>query len=203
MNDCSLIIMTRTRDQTKYDAIVNTSIRLVNQLGFDGISISKIAAQAKVSPATIYIYFKNREDLFTKIYTDIRNQIGQGAFDDIQDNLTIEDAFKTLCRGTFLYYLEHPDFVVYRERFEQTAMMQNVDEQGFGIYRFSNDLLQRGIKERIIKDLPIPLLASFAFVPIITLLRFHINGVLKLSERMISQVCEMAWNSIAEERNAK
>ncbi|MFW9976400.1 MAG: TetR/AcrR family transcriptional regulator [Candidatus Thorarchaeota archaeon] len=196
MNDCSLIIMTRTRDQTKYDAIVDASIRLVNELGFDGISISKIAAQAKVSPATIYIYFKNREDLFTKIYTDIRNQISHGAFEDIQNSLTVEEGFKTLCRGTFLYYLEHPDFAVYRERFEQTAMMQNVNEHEFGIYRFSNDLLQRGIKERIIKDLPIPLLASFAFVPIITLLRFHINGVLKLSESIIKQVCKMAWDSI-------
>ncbi len=188
--------MTRTRDQAKYDAVVDTSIRLVNELGFDGISISRIASQAKVSPATIYIYFKNKEDLFTKIYVDVRNHMSKGALEEIQDNMTVEESFKSLCRGTFLYYLEHPDFILYRERFEQTAMMQNINEQEFGIYRFSNDLLQRGIKERIIKDLPIPLLASFAFVPIITLLRFHISGVLKLSENMIKQVCEMAWNSI-------
>ncbi|MFW9846659.1 MAG: TetR/AcrR family transcriptional regulator, partial [Candidatus Thorarchaeota archaeon] len=47
----------RTRDQAKYDAIVDASIKLVNKLGFDGISISKIAKKAKVSPATLYIYF--------------------------------------------------------------------------------------------------------------------------------------------------
>ncbi|MFW9978530.1 MAG: TetR/AcrR family transcriptional regulator, partial [Candidatus Thorarchaeota archaeon] len=64
MNKHSLITM-RTRDQAKYDAIVKASVKLVNDLGFDGISIAKIATEAGVSPATIYIYFKNKEDLFS------------------------------------------------------------------------------------------------------------------------------------------
>ena len=64
----------RTRDQAKYDAIVKSSIQLINTIGFDGISISKIAKKAKVSPATIYIYFENKEDLFTKLYIDIREK---------------------------------------------------------------------------------------------------------------------------------
>jgi len=56
---------------------------LTNELGFDGISISKIARKAKVSPATIYIYFENKEDLLTKIYRDIRSKMSQGALEGL------------------------------------------------------------------------------------------------------------------------
>jgi AcrR family transcriptional regulator len=53
----------RTRDQKKYNAVVKSSIKLTNELGFSGISVSKIAKRANVSPATIYIYFENKEDI--------------------------------------------------------------------------------------------------------------------------------------------
>ena len=195
MNNHSLFKM-RTRDQAKYDAIVDASIRLVNELGFDGISISKIAKQAKVSPATIYIYFKNKEDLFTKLYIDIRNQMSQGALVNLQEDMSVEDAFKSSWHDMFLFNLRHPDIIQYRERFEQTAMMNNIKAQDFEHYRFTLELLQRGIKEKVIKDLPLPLLTSFAFVPAITLLRFHFDGVLNMDEGTINQACEIAWESI-------
>ena len=73
----------RTRDQAKYDSIVEATITLTNKLGIDGISISKIAKKAKVSPATIYIYFENKEDLFTKLYVDIRKKMSQGALEGL------------------------------------------------------------------------------------------------------------------------
>jgi len=190
----------RTRDQSKYDAIVDASIKLVNELGFDGISISKIAAQAEVSPATIYIYFKNKEDLFTKIYIDVRQKMSEGALQDVQEDMALEQAFKTAMHSTFQFYLDHRDFMFYRERFEQTSMMQSIDENQFELYRFSTSLLQRGVKEGIIRNLPIPLLAAFSFVPIITILRLHLDGVLKMSKKEISEACDIAWDSIRKLR---
>ena len=89
----------RTRDQAKYNAIVDASIRLVNEVGFDGISISKIATQAKVSPATIYIYFENKEDLFRKLYIDIRNQMGEGAIQNLRDDMTVEEGIDLAVRA--------------------------------------------------------------------------------------------------------
>ena len=63
----------RPKSQSKYEAIISTTIELVKELGFTGISVAKIAKKAEISPATIYIHFKNREDLFIKIYKMIRS----------------------------------------------------------------------------------------------------------------------------------
>ena len=186
----------RPKDQTKYNAIINTSLELVKELGFTGISISKIAKQANISPATIYIYFENKEDLFTKLYTKIRTNMSNGALQGVNEEGEIEQVFKSIWNNFFSYSFKHPDYLIYREKFEQTPMMENIKGEDFESYNYVKNLLQRGIKEHIIKDLPIPLLTSFAFVPIITLLNFHFEGMINMDENHINEACEIAWNAI-------
>jgi AcrR family transcriptional regulator len=189
-------IIMRTRDQAKYDSIVDASIKLTNELGFEGISIAKIARKAKVSPATIYIYFKNKDDLFTKLYVDIRNKMSQGALEGIEEGMTIEETFKSIWYHSFTFNLKHPEYLTYREQFEQTAMMRRIRVEDFELFQTVDDLLKRGIKEKTIMDRPLPILTAFAYVPIITLLNYHHAGIIKMDEDNIRQACEIAWNAI-------
>lgn len=198
MNVYFLLIM-RTRDQSKYDAIMRASIQLINTLGFDGISISKIAKKAKISPATIYIYFKNKDDLFSKLYIDIRKKMSRGALQGLQDEMTIEQTFKSIWYNSFTYNLNHPEYLVFREQFEQTSMMKNIKENEFESYRYVRNLLQRGIDENIIKNHPLPILTAFAFIPLITLLKFHLSDIIKMDEDHIKQAYEIAWNAISKQ----
>ena len=188
----------RTRDQSKYDAIVSASIQLINTLGFDGISISKIAKKAEVSPATIYIYFENKDDLFSKLYIDIRKKTSQAALQGLRDEMTIEQIFKSIWYSSFTYNLNHPEYLVFREQFEQTSMMKNIKESEFELYQFVRNLLRRGIDENVVKDHPLPILTAFAFMPVITLLKFHLGDIIKMDEDHINQACEIAWNAISK-----
>ena len=188
--------MTRTRDQAKFDAIVKSSIQLINTVGFDGISISKIAKKAKVSPATIYIYFKNKEDLFTKIYIDIRREMSRGALEGLEERMTIEETFKSIWQHAFSFNLKHPEYLAYREQFERTTMMRDIKAEDFELFQAVDSLLKRGINEKTIRDLPLPILTAFSYVPIITLLNFHYAGIVKMDENNIEKACEIAWNAI-------
>ena len=186
----------RTRDQAKYDSIIEASIKLINELGFDGISVSKIAKKAKVSPATIYIYFENKEDLFTKLYIDIRKKMSQGALEGLEEGMTIEEMFKSIWHHAFKFNLGHPEYLAYREQFERTTMMKNIQTEDFRLYQTIDYLLKRGIREKTIKALPLPILTSFSYVPIITLLNYHHSRIIKMDDDNIMQACELAWNAI-------
>jgi AcrR family transcriptional regulator len=177
---------------------MKTSVQLVNKLGFDGISISKIAKKAKVSPATIYIYFKNKDDLFTKLYVDIRKKMSQSTLQGLNDEMSTEQKFKLIWHNSFTYNINHPEHIRFREQFEQTSMMKNINENEFESYRYTQNLLQRGISENIIKNHPLPILTAFSFIPIITLLKFHLNDIIKMDEDQIKQAYEIAWNAIGK-----
>ncbi|MHA1345512.1 MAG: hypothetical protein ACTSVO_14590 [Candidatus Heimdallarchaeaceae archaeon] len=59
------------------------------------------------------------------------------------------------------------------------------------------ELFTRGIKDKLIQDFPIPILIAFAFIPIITLLNFHFDGIQRIDEKEISDARRIAWKSIA------
>ena len=186
----------RTRDQKKYDAIVKSTIELTNKLGFSGISISKIAKEANVSPATIYIYFENKEDLLTTIYYDIRKKASESVLTNIDVVMSIKEQFYAIWINSFSFYLNHPEYTQYREQFEQTTMMKRIKTDEFELNKYTVKLLTKGINDKIIQNLPITMLISFAFIPIITLLRFHFSNILIMGEKEISKACEIAWKAI-------
>ncbi|MCK4754383.1 MAG: helix-turn-helix transcriptional regulator, partial [Calditrichia bacterium] len=66
----------RVKDEFKQDALFNATVKLVNEIGFVAASVSKIAKEANVSPATIYIYYKNKDDLLVSTYIEIKKKIG-------------------------------------------------------------------------------------------------------------------------------
>ena len=50
----------------KKNAVLGATLTLVNEGGFKSASMSKIAKMAYVSPATIYLYFENKQDLINQ-----------------------------------------------------------------------------------------------------------------------------------------
>jgi AcrR family transcriptional regulator len=186
----------RTRNQAKYGAIIDATIKLTNELGFDGISISKISKKAKVSPATIYIYFENKEDLFTKLYIDIRNKMSEGALQELGEGMSTEQMFKSIWYNAFKFNLQHPEYLAYREQFEQTTMMRNIKVGEFELFQTVDELLKRGINERTIRNYPLPILTAVAYVPIITLLKYHRAKIIEMNEDNIKRACEIAWSAI-------
>ncbi|TXT61360.1 MAG: hypothetical protein BAJALOKI3v1_790015 [Promethearchaeota archaeon] len=193
----------RTRDPKKKESIINETIKLVNELGFTGISISKIVDEAGVSPATIYIYYEDKQDLLTKIYVDIREKMGKAALSNLKKQMSIEERFKTIWRDFFKYAVKHPQFISYREQFEQTTMMEGINENEFELFSYITDLFQEGIKKKKIKDLELPFLVSFAFIPIINLLKFHFDAEFTMTESKIGIASDMAWDIIKYSESEK
>ena len=62
------VLENEKRDDDKEKSIKEAVIKLILQEGFHGTSISKIAKAAGVSPATVYIYYENKEVMLQGIY---------------------------------------------------------------------------------------------------------------------------------------
>ena len=76
----------RIKDEHKQEAIIRATIKLVNKIGFVSSSVAKIAKEANVSPATIYIYYKNKDDLLVSTFLDIKQQMGAALLKGLDEN---------------------------------------------------------------------------------------------------------------------
>lgn len=60
----------RTKSEHKRELIINASMKLFTQYGFNNITMKKIADHAGVSKQTVYSHFGSKEELFTAAMSD-------------------------------------------------------------------------------------------------------------------------------------
>ena len=61
------------KNNEKYEAILGAAVKVIGQAGYHSAPISKIAREAGVADGTVYLYFKNKEDILISI---LRETIG-------------------------------------------------------------------------------------------------------------------------------
>ena len=81
----------RVRDELKESAIREKAMEMIVAEGFDGLSMQKLAKAANVSPATIYIYYKNREDLLNSLYNTVNDTFARVALEKFSPDLMLEE----------------------------------------------------------------------------------------------------------------
>ena len=56
------------RDKPKYKQIVDAAVIVIAENGYHQAQVSKIAKEAGVADGTIYLYFKNKEDILISVF---------------------------------------------------------------------------------------------------------------------------------------
>ncbi|MGJ5640861.1 TetR/AcrR family transcriptional regulator [Formosa sp. S-31] len=61
----------KLKDDTKRLAIIEETLTVVYNKGFAGIKMAQIAKAVNLSPSTLYVYFKNKDDLILSIASEL------------------------------------------------------------------------------------------------------------------------------------
>ena len=187
----------RVKDELKQDALFKATIKLVNEIGFVASSVSKIAREADVSPATIYVYYKNKEDLLVSTYINIKQTLSDEILRDFDESLPIRDILKNLWFNMFRYISKSPEQFQYSEQFSNSPYSSLVNKADLDpyfepVYR----ILHRGIEQKIIKDVSRDILATFIFYPITILANKRLCEDFSQNKENIETAFTLAWDAI-------
>lgn len=187
----------RHKDDIKRDAIHNATIKLVNEIGFVASSVSKIAKEAGVSPATIYIYFENKEDLLSSVYLDVKKKLSQAMLNDFDADRPVRDTLNLLWLNVFNHITNNQESFRYTEQFSYSPYHNRVDHAEIDQYfQPVFKVLERGIQQKIIKDTSLEVLAVFIFYPVLMLSNSNVCLNFKATEENIEKTFQMAWDAI-------
>ena len=93
----------RTRDLDKQQRIKEAMIALILQEGMNGASVAKIAKRAGVSPATIYVYYKNKEDMLEEVFNECTRESYSYISQRVYPQMSGKDLIDTLIRGIYIF----------------------------------------------------------------------------------------------------
>lgn len=187
----------RTKDDQKKEALFEATVKLVNEIGFASSSVSKIAKEANVSPSTIYVFFENKEDLLVSTYVEIKHKVSKAILDDFDDTLPIRDIIKNAWISIFKYVSNHLEYYDYIEQFANSPYSALVDTETLEKEFIPViNVLEKGIEQKIIKNVDMNFLAAFILNPISRLANPRLCQGMEIDEEGLEVAFSMAWDAI-------
>lgn len=100
------------KKKPKYNLIMDAAIKVIAENGFHGSPVSKVAKEAGVAEGTIYLYFKNKEDILISIFTEMVEQYVRRAEEEINQKRSPEQKLLTLIELHFKQFVNNPYLAV-------------------------------------------------------------------------------------------
>jgi len=92
-----------SKKSEKYDAILEAALKVIAENGFHGSQVSKIAKEAGVADGTIYLYFKNKEDILISLFQARLGRLVAQFNDSIRETSRADEALRRVCE---IHYTE-------------------------------------------------------------------------------------------------
>ncbi|MCJ2164921.1 MULTISPECIES: TetR/AcrR family transcriptional regulator [unclassified Pseudodesulfovibrio] len=187
----------RIKDDSKREALLRATVSVVNKTGFVAASVSKIAGAAQVSPATLYTYFENKDDLIISTYMALMSRMSDGVFRGVDTGLPVRAALYDIWRRTFEYVSRNRGDFLYTEQFAKSPYVKHLrleDLQAFFAPLIS--LVRRGVDEKILKDVHFHMHILFFYYPILTLANPGSCHSVAIEEATIETAFQLAWDAI-------
>ncbi|WP_299364057.1 TetR/AcrR family transcriptional regulator [Winogradskyella sp.] len=112
----------RTKDENKLFAIFDATVSLTAKVGIAGLKMSLIAKEADIAAGTIYLYYKNKQDLLNAVYANLKSE---GIFSVIGriEHLPIQVQLFRLWEVAFEYHVANNNKSIFIEQFELSPMI--------------------------------------------------------------------------------
>jgi len=159
-------VKTKTnRGNNKRQSIINSSIRVFARQGFFQSTISQIAREAGVADGTIYLYFKNKEDILIQIFDVKTREVFEKFKEEVEKAGSSFDKLKNLIHRHLKEFQQDRDMAIlyqsetHRQGRPFEAHIKKMSEMYLDIV---SELVEQGQQEGIIRrDLYVSLVKRF------------------------------------------
>jgi len=107
----------RRKDDLKQNSIKKAVVKVVLEQGMHGASISKIAKAAGVSPATVYIYYENKDVMLKDIYLEYAQEMFDYIGNQLSNELPAAMFIDVIIRESYHYMINHKEIHHFVEQF--------------------------------------------------------------------------------------
>jgi TetR/AcrR family transcriptional repressor of multidrug resistance operon len=167
----------RTRDPDKQQLVKEKAIEMLVQEGFQGFSMNKLARAADISVATLYIYYKDKDDLIKEIGAEIGKAFMKVMLTDFSPEMHFAEGLKKQWENRAAFAIRYPKEVACYEIIRHSSHGEYIAEASLkGFKETMGAFCRNAVKNQELIAVPVDVFWSVAYGPLYSLLRFHDEG---------------------------
>jgi TetR/AcrR family transcriptional regulator, multidrug resistance operon repressor len=194
----------RIRDENKEAALLEKAIEMIVEQGFDGLSMQKLAKAAGISPGTIYIYYKDRDDLIIKLWESEVKRMMEASLKGFDPKMHFDEGLKIQWMNRARFYIDNPMTAHFIEQMKYSPYYEQcrgrVDKRFLAAM---HEFVHNAIERKELVKLPVEVYWSVAFAPLYSLVKFHMSGrgltgteEFELTEKMLNQTLGLVLKAL-------
>lgn len=190
----------RIKDFSKIELVFKATLRLIKSQGIAGITMSKIAQESSLATGTLYIYFKNKEELINALYHKIEKDASARFLAGFNPDLPYKECLKTVWVNYLNHRINFHDESIFMEQYYYSsyitlAQKQLAEEMKKPVY----EIIDKGKKQGFINDkLETEMMFSAMIGFIRELANEHIENRFIMISNRIDQAFELSWKMISK-----
>ena len=158
-------IRTKEKNNDKYHRILEAAVKVFAEQGFFQSTISQIAKEAGVADGTIYLYFKNKDDILVQFFSYKTKQVFSRFREDVDKADSAIDKLRNLIRRHLKEFQSDRNMaVVYQAETHQRSRLveKQIKEMSKMYLDIVSEIVEQGQEEGDIrKDLYLSLVKRF------------------------------------------
>ena len=163
----------RTRDPRKEKAIRRKALELIVRSGLDGFSMQALARAARVSPATLYIYFKHRDDLLFQVYREQSELMTTEFLRGFDPDGPFADGLRVQWKNRARHALDHPLEAQFLEQVRHSPYFRTFQEKLPQTFSATmRHFAMNAIARKEMRPMPAEMFWSLVYAPLYQLIRF-------------------------------
>jgi len=150
---------------SKYHRILEAAVKVFARQGFRQSTVAQIAKEAGVADGTIYLYFKNKDDILVHFFSFKAKQVFDRFREEVARGTDSLEKLRNLIRVHLVEFQRDPDMaVVYQIETHQSRRFaeEQIREMGKMYRDIISDIVEEGQQEGLIRrDLYLSLVKRF------------------------------------------
>lgn len=94
----------------RWEAIVEAAREVFSEKGYKGTTIDNVAERSQFAKATLYKFFKNKEELYLSVVEDVFREINEIAECAMAEDLPVRQKFALFIERLITHFYDHADF---------------------------------------------------------------------------------------------
>ena len=193
----------RKRDPDKEDLVKETAIALIVKDGLERFSMNRLAKACNISVATLYIYYKDRDDLIINIAMESGRLMSEAIIKDFDPEQSLEDGLRQQWINRYKFMVDYPHLSLFFDQLRSSSYQEEF-LRGFlkdfiiVMGKFMRNVIERGEVE----EMTIETYWSIAYAPLYALARFDNEGKgldgkpFKLTEEVLWKTFDLVLKSL-------
>lgn len=189
--------MVRLRDDKKIISAYKATLKLITEIGFAGLTMQKIAKKAGVATGTLYIYFKNKNELVNKLYGFLHKRAKKNIYFKIVETPDFEAGLRLLWKNYLTNRIKRHDESVFLEQFYRSPFIQASQKELYeDLKQPALEFLQQGIDQGVIIKVQKEIILSILLGSLRELALEHVEGRILLDEETMNLAFDISYKSL-------